>query len=101
MIVKIYFILSKVVLQCDCDFLFQMEASAQDVHKALNTIIDFQTHYRLSEAKSRKRAEDLNERVLWWAILETIAMLMIAVGQVFVLKNFFTEKKPYVTLNSR
>lgn len=78
-----------------------MESSAQDIHKYLNSIIDFQTHYRLREAQSRKRAEDLNERVLWWAVLETIAMLMIAVGQVFVLKNFFTEKKPYASLNAR
>jgi len=79
----------------------QMESSAQDIHKALNTIIDFQTHHRLREAQGRKRAEDLNERVLWWSILETLAVLIIGVGQVFILKNFFTEKKPYVLLNSK
>lgn len=71
-----------------------METSAQEIHKALNTILDYQTHHRLREAQGRKRAEDLNERVLWWSIMETIAVLVIAVGQVFVLKNFFTEKKP-------
>jgi len=78
----------------------QMESSAQDIHKALKTIIDFQTHHRLRETQGRKRAEDLNERVLWWSILETVAILVIAVGQVFVLKNFFTEKKPYVLLSN-
>ncbi|KAK9695742.1 emp24/gp25L/p24 family/GOLD [Popillia japonica] len=73
----------------------QMESSAQDIHKALNTILDFQTHHRLRETQGRKRAEDLNERVLWWSCLETLAILTIGIGQVFVLRNFFTDKKPY------
>ncbi|XP_018572358.1 transmembrane emp24 domain-containing protein 7 [Anoplophora glabripennis] len=73
----------------------QLEASAQDIHKSLNTILDYQTHHRLREAQGRKRAEDLNERVLWWSIMETLAVIMIGIGQVFVLKNFFTEKKPF------
>lgn len=73
----------------------QMETSAQDIHKSLNSIIDFQTHHRLRETQGRKRAEDLNERVLWWSILESLAVLVIGFGQVFVLKNFFTDKKPF------
>ncbi|KAF7385873.1 hypothetical protein HZH66_011715 [Vespula vulgaris] len=44
----------------------QMESSAQVVHENLNNILDYQTHHRLREAQGRKRAEDLNERVLWW-----------------------------------
>jgi len=76
--------------------LTQMESSAQDIHKSLNTILDAQTHHRLREAQGRKRAEDLNETVLWWSILETVAIITIAVGQVFILKNFFTEKKPFI-----
>lgn len=71
-----------------------METSAQEIHKSLNTILDFQTHHRLREAQGRKRAEDLNERVLWWSIAETLAIVLISVGQVFILKNFFSEKKP-------
>lgn len=71
-----------------------MESSAQEIHKSLNSIIDYQTHHRLREAQGRKRAEDLNERVMWWSILETLAVLITTVGQVFVLKNFFAEKKP-------
>ena len=42
--------------------LTQMESSAQEIHKSLNAILDFQTHHRLQEAQGRKRAEDLNER---------------------------------------
>lgn len=76
--------------------LTQMESSAQDIHKALNTILDFQTHHRLREAQSRKRAEDLNERVLLWSITETVAILLTAISQIIVLKRFFIEKKsPY------
>ncbi|KAG5888798.1 hypothetical protein JTB14_007073 [Gonioctena quinquepunctata] len=75
--------------------LTQMESSAQDVHQSLSAILDYQTHHRLREAQGRKRAEDLNERVLWWSILETLAVITIALGQVFVLKNFFSEKKPF------
>ncbi|XP_019873424.1 transmembrane emp24 domain-containing protein 7 [Aethina tumida] len=75
--------------------LTQMEASAQDIHKSLNSIVDLQTHHRLREAQGRKRAEDLNEKVLWWSLMETMCVLVISVGQVFILKNFFTEKKPF------
>lgn len=75
----------------------QMESSSDSVHNNLNTIVDYQTHHRLREAQGRKRAEDLNARVLYWSIGETIAMLVIFVGQVFVLKGFFTERKTIVT----
>lgn len=71
-----------------------MESSAQDIHKSLSSILDYQTHHRLREAQGRKRAEELNERVLWWSIMETLAVITIAFAQVFVLKNFFTDKKP-------
>uniref|UniRef100_A0A182R1C1 GOLD domain-containing protein n=1 Tax=Anopheles farauti TaxID=69004 RepID=A0A182R1C1_9DIPT len=74
--------------------LTQLEASAQEIHKGLNAILDYQTHHRLREAQGRKRAEDLNERVLWWSLTETAAILLIAIGQVLVLRNFFSEKKP-------
>lgn len=72
----------------------QMESSSAQIHENLNTIVDYQTHHRLQEAQDRKRAEDLNERVLYWSIGETFLILVIGVGQVMVLKNFFSEKKP-------
>ncbi|XP_015606382.1 transmembrane emp24 domain-containing protein 7 [Cephus cinctus] len=73
----------------------QMESSAQEIHKHLSSILDYQTHHRLREAQGRKRAEDLNERVLWWSVMETAAILIITIGQVFVLKNFFTERTSF------
>ncbi|XP_064091815.1 transmembrane emp24 domain-containing protein 7-like [Macrobrachium nipponense] len=71
----------------------QMESSSQKIHENLNSILDYQTHHRLREAQGRKRAEDLNERVLFWAMGETLGILVIAVGQVMILKNFFADKK--------
>ncbi|XP_033199847.1 transmembrane emp24 domain-containing protein 7 [Bombus vancouverensis nearcticus] len=71
----------------------QMESSAEEVHKHLNSILDYQTHHRLREAQGRKRAEDLNNRVLLWSVMETLTILIISVGQVYVLRTFFTERK--------
>ncbi|XP_011298821.1 transmembrane emp24 domain-containing protein 7 [Fopius arisanus] len=76
----------------------QMETYAQDIHKNLIRTVDYQTSHRLREAQGRKRAEDLNERVLWWSIMETAAILITTVGQVLVLKNFFTDHKSYQRL---
>lgn len=74
--------------------LTQMETSAQEVHENLNTVIDYQTHHRLRETQGRRRGEDLNERVMIWSLFVTFAIFMVGVGQVFVLKSFFSEKKP-------
>jgi len=75
----------------------KMEQSSVNIHESLNTMIDAQTHYRLNEAKGRKRAEDLNNRVLWWSLIETSVVFLIGIGQVVVLKNFFTDKRLSVT----
>ncbi|XP_026485503.1 transmembrane emp24 domain-containing protein 7 [Vanessa tameamea] len=72
--------------------LTQLETSAEEIHSALNKIIDQQTHHRLREAQGRKRAEDLNERVFWWSMGETLAIMCVALAQVMVLKNFFSDR---------
>lgn len=81
----------------------QMESSSQEIHRSLGSVSDYQTHHRLREAQGRKFAEDLNERTMLWSVFETIAMVIIAILQVFVLRNFFSEKKPsqmnYTRLN--
>lgn len=74
--------------------LTQMETSSQSIHKSLNDILDAQTHHRLREAQGRKRAEELNERVMWWSCAETAAILVIGIGQILVLRNFFSDRKP-------
>lgn len=68
----------------------KFEAAAENIHENLNTIFDAQTHYRLAEAKGRKRAEDLNSRVFWWSCFETVIVIVISAGQVYTLKSFFS-----------
>lgn len=72
----------------------QMESSVEEVRKHLNKIVDFQTHYRLREAQGRKNAEDLNDHVMKWSIVETVTIVIICVLQVYILKTFFTARKP-------
>jgi protein ERP2 len=72
----------------------QMESSAQEVHENLNSVVDYQTHHRLRETQGRKRAEDLNERIMVWSAFVTVAIFVVGFGQVLVLKSFFSEKKP-------
>ncbi|XP_025774459.1 transmembrane emp24 domain-containing protein 3 [Puma concolor] len=74
--------------------LTQMESACVTIHEALKTVIDSQTHYRLREAQDRARAEELNSRVSYWSVGETVALFLVSFGQVLLLKSFFTEKRP-------
>lgn len=64
-----------------------------EIHQKLNTINDFQTHHRLREATSRKRAEDLNQTVFWWCFTETFVILFTMIGQVLIIRNFFSDNR--------
>lgn len=81
-------------------FLFQMESAAVSVHNSLNEVSDYQTHLMLREASGRAFAEFLNERVFYWSICETVAVLVIGIGQIIVLRSFFTDKRPTSTIQS-
>ena len=72
---------------------FQMESASEDIHQKMNDLVDIQTHFRLREAQGRAFAEDLHDRVMFWSIGESIIVLIIGLGQVLVLRSFFTEKK--------
>ncbi|NXL86545.1 TMED3 protein, partial [Alectura lathami] len=74
--------------------LTQMESACVTIHEALKAVIDSQTHYRLREAQDRSRAEDLNGRVSYWSVGETVILFVVSIGQVMLLKSFFTEKRP-------
>uniref|UniRef100_A0A915HIV2 GOLD domain-containing protein n=1 Tax=Romanomermis culicivorax TaxID=13658 RepID=A0A915HIV2_ROMCU len=73
--------------------LTMMESASQAIHEKLKTIDDLQTHQRLRETTGRKSAEDLNDRVLYWSLGQTMVLIMIGIGQVVVLRSFFTEKR--------
>ena len=77
------------------NFIFQMETTSEEIHRSLREVVDGQTHFRLREAKGRIFAEDLNQRVFVWSAVETVFILLLGIGQVFVLRSFFTDKKTY------
>lgn len=77
--------------------LTQMESACVSIHEALKSVIDYQTHFRLREAQGRSRAEDLNTRVAYWSIGEAIILLVVSIGQVFLLKSFFSDKRTTTT----
>ena len=74
-------------------FLLQMENSAVNLHEDLKSVLDYQTHHKLREAQGRSFAEDLNDRVFYWSLGQSIIILMIGVGQVLILRSFFTDKR--------
>ena len=55
---------------------------------------DLDTYFFPISLQGRKRAEDLNERVMIWSVFVTIAIFCAVMGQVCVLKSWFSEKKP-------
>lgn len=74
--------------------LTQMESACVSIHEALKSVIDYQTHFRLREAQGRSRAEDLNTRVAYWSVGEALILLVVSIGQVFLLKSFSQIKEP-------
>ncbi|XP_054477202.1 transmembrane emp24 domain-containing protein 3 [Anoplopoma fimbria] len=73
--------------------LTQLESSCVAIHEVLKVVADSQTWYRLREAHDRMKADHLLERVTYWSIGETVLLFVIGVGQVVLLKSFFSERK--------
>ncbi|PIO72694.1 Emp24/gp25L/p24 family protein [Teladorsagia circumcincta] len=59
-----------------------LENSAVAIADKLRVVDDYQTHHRLREATGRKRAEQLNERVLLWSLGQTALIVLIGIAQV-------------------
>jgi len=70
-----------------------MESSALSAHQSLKAVVDHQTHHRLRESQGRSFAEDVNERVQYWSVGQTIVILIAGLGQVLILRSFFSERK--------
>ncbi|KAI4872993.1 hypothetical protein NFI96_023661 [Prochilodus magdalenae] len=80
--------------------LTQMESACMSIHEILKVVADSQTWYRLREAQDRIRAEDINERISYWSIGETVILFVVSIGQVLMLKSFFNERKSNVTTST-
>lgn len=74
-------------------FFFQLESSCVSIHEVLKVVIESQTWLRLREAHDRMKAEHLLERVTLWSIGETTLLFVIGIGQVMLLRSFFTDNK--------
>jgi len=70
-----------------------METLTSKIFSSLNSVIDYQTHNRLQEAGGRKRAEEINETVLYWAVIESATIIAVSVFQVFILKGLFVDRQ--------
>nr|XP_044997349.1 transmembrane emp24 domain-containing protein 7-like [Jaculus jaculus] len=69
------------------------QVESVSIHEALKSVTDYQTHVRLREAQGQSRAEDLNTRVAYWSVGEAFVLLVVSIGQVFLLKSFFSDKR--------
>jgi len=71
--------------------LTQLESSAYAIHEALRLVVDYQNHHRLKERIGREVAEYLCERVQNWSIGQTTLIIIVAFGQVFMLRKLFDK----------
>lgn len=76
----------------------QLESTCVSIHEILKVVSESQTWYRLREAHDRIRADHIQSNVTLWSLGETVLLFVIAVGQVVLLKSFFSEKKGLVAV---
>ncbi|XP_060708832.1 transmembrane emp24 domain-containing protein 3-like [Hemiscyllium ocellatum] len=77
--------------------LTQLEASCLSIHTALRSVMNMQTQQRVQALIDHLHAEDMNSHIIYWASSETIILFLVTVGQVIILKRFFTDKRANVT----
>ncbi|GMS98523.1 hypothetical protein PENTCL1PPCAC_20698 [Pristionchus entomophagus] len=70
-----------------------LDTLATSIGDKLRVVDDYQTHHRLREATGRKRAEELNERVLIWSLGQTAIVVVIGILEVCLLRSFFSDKR--------
>lgn len=70
-----------------------VEQMMESVHDYANKIMHYQTVYRQNEAQGRYVAETLNFHVSWWSTAQTLIIVFTGIGQIFVLKRFFTDRQ--------
>lgn len=65
----------------------------ETIHAFTTKVMQYQTVYRLNEAQGRYIAETLNWRVTWWSTVQALIIMATGLGQLFVLKRFFTDRR--------
>jgi hypothetical protein len=72
-----------------------LQDSISKISGALAKIENEQSYYRRREHRHRNTAEETCERVQWWSIYETSAIILISVVQVLVLRRWFDSKRTH------
>lgn len=74
--------------------LTQLESSAYTIHEMLKHVSDYQTHHRMKERIGRELAEFLCDRVQNWSVGQTVIIIIVGFGQVYMLKKLFNKTPP-------
>eukprot|EP00794_Sanderia_malayensis_P017529 gene17529-19279_t len=74
----------------------QLETSLVNIHDSMRIVELYQNHHRIREANGRLIGQGLHDKVMWWSIGQTMIIMFIAIGQVLMLRGFFTIKKEQI-----
>jgi hypothetical protein len=70
------------------------DISTQIVNR-LQEVEKGQEYSREKEAKFRDESEDINSRIMWFTIFQTLVILVAGVWQILSLRSFFISRKIY------
>ncbi|EJT98100.1 hypothetical protein DACRYDRAFT_24624 [Dacryopinax primogenitus] len=72
-----------------------LEESIYKLNGMLSNIERTQRYFHTRERRSFDTVESTKKRLLWYGLLETVAIITMAVFQVFILQNFFNRSRRY------
>jgi len=75
------------------EHLTPLEGSILKLSENLHQVRDSQEYIKVRERACRSTSESTNERVMWWSIVESLALVMMAVFQIYWLRRFFERKQ--------
>eukprot|EP00298_Acanthocystis_sp_HF-20_P008788 c17898_g1_i2.p1 GENE.c17898_g1_i2~~c17898_g1_i2.p1 ORF type:complete len:202 (+),score=48.30 c17898_g1_i2:83-688(+) len=77
--------------------------SMDDLHRKLEQLQHLvrdvqssQRYLRNREKRHRSTTESTNTRVLWWSIIEAVAIVILSTFQVYYIKSFFNSKRTII-----
>jgi len=69
-----------------------MAGQLKSIQQWMNVTVSTQKRHRQREARGRISAESLNERVMYWSAGQSVLLVVVALGQVAVVRGLFTDK---------
>lgn len=75
------------------DKLTELQLRMRQLLDQVDQISKEQSYQRYREEKFRSTSESTNQRVLWWAVIQTLVLLVTGFWQMRHLKGFFEAKK--------